>query len=468
MSKIYKLFVDENIKTWKKFSTKLAIILIGLALLGALSLSKLLQYIDEKNDINSESFVSSSEEGFKGEIEILKEQLQDNTLSKSEKEEIERQIKIYEIRIKNQIYRTDWRSEALADINIDNKTLEIVEKNDFDGYMDQKQEKLKKKFDDKQISQEEYDDEKILLELQKKYGISKDDPKIFYDYRAQVISDICQKQKSIRTGIDSQTNKVLTEKQKKQYEDDIKISIYKIENNIEKANSTSDYKMTFESFATSFVTAFIAIFVIIVAGSAIATEISTGTIKFWALTPNKRWKILTAKILSLLFYLVVITLIMALLTLVCGKIFFTTEGNAYLYVKDGVVQKIGNTAFIIEYYFAKIIPIIIFALFALMLSVVTRNTSVAIALSIATYMGNVIMMLIINTYIKKDWIKFIPFNNLDIASKIFTNFTNPMTISAPNSFVQNTSLIFSLGVLGVCAILMLVTMYDSFNKRDII
>ena len=83
MSKIYKLFVDENIKTWKKFSTKLAIILIVLALLGALILSKLLQYIDEKNDINSERFVSSSEEGFKGEIEILKEQLQDNTLSKS-------------------------------------------------------------------------------------------------------------------------------------------------------------------------------------------------------------------------------------------------------------------------------------------------------------------------------------------------------------------------------------------------
>ena len=126
MSKIYKLFVDENIKTWKKFSTKLAIILIVLALLGALSLSKLLQYIDEKNDINSERFVSSSEEGFKGEIEILKEQLQDNTLSKSEKEEIERQIKIYEIRIKNQIYRTDWRSEALSDTSIDDKTLELI------------------------------------------------------------------------------------------------------------------------------------------------------------------------------------------------------------------------------------------------------------------------------------------------------------------------------------------------------
>ena len=49
-----------------------------------------------------------------------------------------------------------------------------------------------------------------------------------------------------------------------------------------------------------------AIFAIIIAGGAISTEVSTGTIKFWALTPNKRWKILTAKILSLLFYLTII------------------------------------------------------------------------------------------------------------------------------------------------------------------
>ena len=34
----------------------------------------------------------------------------------------------------------------------------------------------------------------------------------------------------------------------------------------------------------------IAIFAIIIAGGAISSEVSTGTIKFWALTPNKRWK----------------------------------------------------------------------------------------------------------------------------------------------------------------------------------
>ena len=101
-----------------------------------------------------------------------------------------------------------------------------------------------------------------------------------------------------------------------------------------------------------------------------------------------------------------------------------------------------------------------------MLSVITRNTSVSLGLSIATYMGNSVAMLIVNAYIKKDWVKLIPFNNLNIVDKIFPNFQSVISTGLENT--TTTSLEFSLAVLGVCAILMFVTMYDSFNKRDII
>ena len=85
-------------------------------------------------------------------------------------------------------------------------------------------------------------------------------------------------------------------------------------------------------------------------------------------------------------------------------------------------------------------------------------------------MGNGIVMMIINQFIKKDWIRFVPFNNLNIAEKIFSNSTNlsQMLLDGTDTFAKSTSLSFSLCVLAVCAILMLVTMYDSFNKRDII
>ena len=150
-----------------------------------------------------------------------------------------------------------------------------------------------------------------------------------------------------------------------------------------------------------------------------------------------------------------------------ANIFFDTDGNEYLYVKNDNVEKIGNTLFIIGYYFAKILPIVVFAMLALMLSTITRNSSVAISLSLAIYMGNGIAMTIINSLLKKDWIKFIPFNNLNLADKIFPNFENPIAIMT-GDIGPITSLGFSLLVLGICTILMLVTTYDSFNNRDII
>lgn len=219
--------------------------------------------------------------------------------------------------------------------------------------------------------------------------------------------------------------------------------------------------------APTFVVAVISIIAIIIAGGAISTETSEGTIKFWALTPNKRWKILTAKILSLIFYILIITLISSLLSIVVANVFFNGDGETYLYVQNGQVKEIGNALYTIEYYMVKTIPVIMFALFALMLSVITRNTAVSVSIGIALYMGNGIFMTIINSFVTKDWVRYIPFNNLNLVDKVFPN-AGKLIDTGVSNFATTSSLGFSMTVLGVCAILMLVTMYDSFNKRDII
>ncbi len=470
--KIFKLFIDENIKTWKKFSTKLAIILILLALVAALGMTKVLQHIDGNNDMIVQ-YANTWKESLEEDINSYKEQLNNERLLQSDREYIQNKIKIAEVRIQNDIsvYSVNWKNTTLNNLEdkMNEKLLEIVINNDFEGYINYEKEIEKQKLNQKEITQQEYDDNIQLLDLRSKYQIGNGgNDETIRDYKEGYLDKIKNEQKSIRTGIDYQSNKVLTAEQKKKYEDDIKINIYKIENNVvnQDYSATTNYRMMFESLAPSFVITLVAIFAMIVAGGTISSEVSTGTIKFWALTPNKRWKILTAKILSIVFYLVVITLTMSILSIVCANVFFDTEGYNYIFVKNGSVEKIGNTLFTIGYYFAKLVPVIIFAIFALMLSVITRNTSVSLGLSIATYMGNSVAMLIINAYIKKDWIKFIPFNNLDIASKIFPNFTSMMSTGLENTTTM--SLEFSLAVLSVCAILMFVTMYDSFNKRDII
>lgn len=477
MSKIFKLFIDENIKTWKKFSTKLTIILIILALVGVLGLVKIMQNVNENSEVTYSTFDWRTE--IKYELESYKKALETENLDEETKRNMEMQVEKCELAIKYDISPFNgsfWKSTILDQIvelkyedgkeTETSKLVEMLEKDDFVGYIETQKEIAKKSLENKEILQQEYNDKISALNLQAKYEIGKNEKEEYW--KNVVLTQIQSFQKSVRTGIDYKTNKVLTVEQKQEYEEKIKIGIYRLENNMPPIEyADENYRMIFETLAPSFLTAVIAIFAMIIAGGAISSEVSTGTIKFWVLTPNKRWKILTAKILSLLFYIITITLVVSLLTIAFSNLFFNENGNEYLYVKDGNVEKVGNTLFTIEYYFAKMIPVIIFALFSLMLSVVARNTSVAIGFGIATYMGNGIAMMIINSYIKKDWVKFIPFNNLNIADKIFSNFTNPISMLGMNS-APTTSLTFSFGVLAVCVILMIVTMYDSFNNRDII
>ena len=333
--------------------------------------------------------------------------------------------------------------------------------------MEMQKQNVTKDYERGTITKQEYDDQMTILDLKAKYEIGKSSDEEYW--RRTLLSSIEAMQKSIRTGIDQETNKVLTAESKQKYEDTIKMDIYRLEHNMAPTQNTENSRTVFELLAENFVMAVIAIAAIVIAGGEISTEVSNGTIKFWALTPNKRWKILLAKLLSVLFYILVITIIMALLSILCSNLFFTEPANEYIYVENGTIKTIANAPYTIEKYLVKAIPVVIFALFALMLSTITRNTAVSVSFSVATYMGNGMVMAILNTFIKKDWIRYIPFNNLNIVDKIFVNSPNPISItSSVSTFATSTSLEFSLAVLGVCAILMLVTMFDSFNHRDII
>lgn len=478
MNKIYKLFINENIKTWKKISTKLLLIVILIALIGALGLVKAMEYMDNNVEENYMVETYDWRKDTEMELQSYKETLNSENLDEDSILSIKIQIEKCELALKYDIkpYGNDWKNSILDEIELERsnnndearvaKLIDIIEKDSFSEYIEIQKQIIKQDLDNKFITQQEYDDKIVILDVKSRNEIGKEAEQSYW--RTMLINEIEQAQESLRTGLDNETNKLLTVESKKEKEDSIKMNIYRLDNNIPPVSYIEDdYRVMFEILGQLIVVAVIAISAIVIAGGQISSEISTGTIKFWALTPNKRWKILTAKILSLLFYIAVITLIMSLLTVALGNMFFETEGLKYIYVKDGEVKNIGNLTYMIASYFAKMIPVIIFVLFALMLSTITRNTAVAVSFSVAIYMGNGIFMMIINQFVKKDWIKFVPFNNLNIADKIFPNIENPFAL-VTGSFATSTSLQFSLAVLGVCAILMLVTMYDSFNKRDII
>lgn len=475
--KIFKLFISENIKTWKKFSTKVLLVIVLLSIMAVLGITKLMQKLDN-NVTYTREVANYNEENLKSQIEYLKSELENDSLDEVSKQNIQKQIEQYQLCLDYNIdgYGSTWRNDIVEQIvdakMIDDtekaeKLIKLLKEDNFNEYIEIQRQSLKESLKSKSITEQEYNDERLVLDLKEKYEIGKDEQE--NTWKNYVIIEIETNQRSLRTGINQQTRKVLKVEEKQELEDAIKIDIYRLENNIPTAEQGSDnnYRMRYEMMAPTFVVAVISIVAIIIAGGAISTETSEGTIKFWALTPNKRWKILTAKILSLIFYILIITLISSLLSIVVANVFFNGDGETYLYVQNGQVKEIGNALYTIEYYLVKTIPVIMFALFALMLSVITRNTAVSVSIGIALYMGNGIFMTIINSFVTKDWVRYIPFNNLNLVDKVFPNAGKLLDIGVSN-FATTSSLGFSMTVLGVCAILMLVTMYDSFNKRDII
>lgn len=474
--KIIKLFIDENIKTWKKLSTKIMLIAIVLSLLAVLGIVKIMEKTEEK--ITTSYIYENQEEYLSQQIEYFETQLQNDKLDEETKQSMQRTLEEYKLYLEYNVspYSDFWKNEIIQKIvdlkqsgNNPEKLLKILKENNFNEYINYQKQEVKLQLENNIISQQEYEDNLAILELKEKYEIGKND-NTDTDWKENIINGIEANQRSIRTGINQNTRKLLKAEEKQKLEEQIKISIYRLENNIPDASngSNTNYRMRYELLAPMFSIAVISIAIIVIAGGTISNEISTGTIKFWALTPNKRWKIMTAKLLSILFYIIILVLITSLLSVAIANIFFEENGETYLYCKNGEVQEIGNTLYTVEFYFVKAIPVVLFALFAVMLSTITRNTAVSVSFSVALYIGNGLAMQILNQFITKDWIKFIPFNNLNLTSKIFTNSTDMSNLMFGSSFATSTTLGFSLAVLGVCAILMLITMYDSFNKRDII
>ena len=77
-------------------------------------------------------------------------------------------------------------------------------------------------------------------------------------------------------------------------------------------------------------------------------------------------------------------------------------------------------------------------------------------------------MQIVNLFVKADWIKYVPFNNLSLTDRLFTNDISFTGTQAVSTITGNIPVGFSLAVIGVCIVLMIVTMFDSFRKRDIV
>lgn len=499
MSKFFRLCSCEFTKIWKKRSTKIMLIILVLSLFASAGIAsltkKMYNFMDDMTD------TANYKESILSEIDTLKLELNENkdTLDEASKNDKKTQIDIHQFAIDNDIniYTTYWKTEALqtsmytSKLKIYNyqslkdteaekieqanydKIADLIKNDDFAGYIQYQKDDLKKSLDVGIIEKDEYDDAIYILELQEKYEIGKvynaDDK-----WKSSTLSEIQILKQNVRLGVDQITQKSLTDKTMEETKNNIKINEYRLEQNMPPymsgvGESIGSTRKVYDYMVGSLTMMVLTVMMIIIAGGSISTEVSKGTIKFWSFTPNKRWKILFSKLLVSTCILIVTTVIISLISTVVGNIFFgSSDAQGYIYVSNGNVHTINYIVFSILYNLTVAIEIFVFMILAMMLSTVARNTAVSVGISIAAYLGGTTIMSIVNMFVKSDWTKFIPFNNLSLADRIFTSDMSYSASALVANMTGNIPVKFSLILLGVCVFIMIVTMFDSFRKRDIV
>lgn len=224
----------------------------------------------------------------------------------------------------------------------------------------------------------------------------------------------------------------------------------------------------------SFAAFIIGILVIIVAGSQISSERSSGSIKSLILSPVKRWKIVTAKLLASISVLLIFITLSWLICSVSMRLILGHSLQPYLYVLNGSVRALPSWLYGLFTAGLQNIGSLFFMLFAFMLSSVGMSTAAAVGISMGIRFGaQPLVFLLTRLLPHATWMRFLPFQHFDLQHHVL-----PLDFAAGGMdmsdmlgvghvVVGRSSLTFSLVWLLALSIVMLATAYDTFLRKDL-
>ncbi len=235
------------------------------------------------------------------------------------------------------------------------------------------------------------------------------------------------------------------------FERQLAINEHRLENDMEPATGNSVWTYIDENLG---LTNLITLFVVIIAGGMIASEFTWGTIKLLMIRPISRSKILVAKYLSVLVFMVIFMAILFITSFVTGAIAFGFDQTPSLLYLGGNVHEVHPMLYLMLKLGLNGLGIVMFATIAFMISSVFRNNSLAIGISLfLLFTGTQITTLV---GMKFEAAKFSPFANIH-----FQTFLEGMPV------VSGVTFWFSVVMFLVYFVLLHVVSFVTFVKRDI-
>ncbi|MDD3304121.1 MAG: ABC transporter permease subunit [Clostridia bacterium] len=493
MNNFINLCVNENSKIYKKTSTWIFLIILVFSVFACLEINYLIKQnnlvkeelktnqrfarLEWKNINASIDYLEKSENVDEFELEKLKIEreyyeyaMEHEILLDSAMENNYYQYHIIKELMNLNITLLDDSLEDSTRINLNSdisSLTNMINENQYEQYIDYEINKINRNYEENRISKEEKNLLLSIKSLERKFEIGKyNDDAFRWKYTCM--------QKILEAKTELLNNTQIPEKERKALNNTIQIETYRLENNEsvnDGLNNIANYKDSYLYLVELISILMIALFFIIISGTMIANEIADGTIKQTLMTPNKRWKILLAKITVLIINLIIITLVLSLLSQLIGNLFYKdSQFGKYLYVSNGNLHPMNGFVYSIVRFLSRDIEIIIYLLLTIMIALIANEPIIPVCLSLFLYFGNSIFMNFLNKIIQMEWIKYIPFNNFDVTSRLFSNTVNmPQTLFnyKENILVNSITFDFSICVTLLCIILITIITFLTFRKKAI-
>lgn len=239
---------------------------------------------------------------------------------------------------------------------------------------------------------------------------------------------------------------------KQEFEKEIQLNNYRIENNIQPVENKSLWG--FMEGSDSLIS-LITLFAVIIGAGIVANEFSWGSIKLLLIRPVNRSKILLSKYLATLIFVLLLLVLLFVSSFLTGGILFGFDGTTqpHLSYQDGNVVESSMVLNILSIYSYGIIDLLLIVSFAFMISTVFRNSSLSIGIAIFLMFTGSNIVLLLSGY---DWVKYILFANMNLRQ-----YVDGIPV------VEGMTMSFSILMLVIYFVVFNLISWIVFNKRDV-
>jgi len=202
----------------------------------------------------------------------------------------------------------------------------------------------------------------------------------------------------------------------------------------------------------------------------IAGEVKDGTMRYLAIRPVSRSKLLLGKWLSVLVMCIILMIFSAIISICVGIAVYGYNSQTILTIFNGTTPiTLHPIAMIGIYLISMLFELIVYTSIALLLSTIIKSDLLGVTIMIMLYLLNILIPMFVQG--TNTWLSFYPFSHISLyslfGSTIFADTSNFFNLIFGAKVYAGTHVILTAGMIVILTTLTIAISLKIFNKKEL-